>query len=150
MLSQPRFLHRSDNSFSSNCGTDEEFSCALFDRASEYASCESKTADRRRAAQLLQEIDKAALVCPRRSGGARAIHARRAARRSHFHSLFGATGAPRSPSLCLAALQSMRTSLGRSAVERSLLLQIERRTKIRHGRHSEDRRLVWRVLPRKT
>src|ERR1051326_4395673 len=112
MLSQPRFLHRSDNSFSSNCGTDEEFSCALFDRASEYSSCESKTADRRRAAQLLQEIDKAALVCPRRSGGARAIHARRAARRSHFHSLFGATGAPRSPSLCLAALQSMRTSLG--------------------------------------
>src|ERR1051326_9637709 len=36
------------------------------------------------AAQHLQEIDKAALVGPRRSSGARAIHARRAARRPQF------------------------------------------------------------------
>src|ERR1051326_6096963 len=36
------------------------------------------------AAQLLQEIDKAALVCPCRYRGTRAIHARRAARRPQF------------------------------------------------------------------
>src|ERR1051325_10518970 len=65
------------------------------------------------AAQLLQEIDKAALFCPPASRPARAIHARRAARFLRGHSLSGAQSAPRSPSLCLAALQSMRTSLGR-------------------------------------
>src|ERR1051326_5453435 len=65
-----------------------------------------------RAPQLLQEIDKAALVCPPARRPARAIHARRAARFLRGHSLSGAQSAPRSPSLCLAALQSMRTSLG--------------------------------------
>src|ERR1051325_11025802 len=66
----------------------------------------------RAAAQLLQEIDKAALVCPQLYRAARAIHARRAARFLRGHSQSGAQSAPRSPSLCLAALQSMRTSLG--------------------------------------
>ena len=41
------------------------------------------------AAQLLQEIDKAALVCPCRYRGTRAIHARRAARFSQFRLKMG-------------------------------------------------------------
>jgi len=52
------------------------------------------------------------LVCPCRYRGTRAIHARLAARFLRGHSQSGAQSAPRSPSLCLAALQSMRTSLG--------------------------------------
>ena len=68
------------------------------------------------AAELLQEIDKAALVCPAAYRRPRANRARRRHAPRTAILLFGASRVPRSPSLCLAALQSMRTSLARSTV----------------------------------
>src|SRR5205085_10898654 len=43
-----------------------------------------------------------------------AIHARWAARRPQVRLQYGASGVPRSPSLCEAVLQFMRQSLGRT------------------------------------
>ena len=78
------------------------------------------------AAQHLQETDNAALVGPQPYRAAIAIRARgrHAARRSASR---WAGGVPRAASLCEAALQSMRQSLGGRAI-RSTRLSACRRT----------------------